>query len=158
MKSRRRQNETQIVYCHKCSVGYSVSSVTNKRGKLYCKRCGVITNFTPPEKEKTLLETIKNHRLKHPNDKISFGEKPVKNWTSREMKKIEKYRRYVTVLDEFAYKHENSPVVPAIKDMTLMLKAENSIQEMDNAWSAIKIVLQSNDDIKSFIANKKQNA
>jgi len=155
MKSRRRQNNKRLVYCYKCSIGYSISSITDERGKLYCKRCGVTTNFIPTPKPLSMKEMHKQHRERHPNDKISFGEKPVKNWTTREMKKIEKYRRFVTVLDEFTHKNENSPVVPAIKDMTLMLKAENSIQEMDNAWSAIKIVLQNNEDMKTFINNKK---
>ena len=158
MKSRRRQNNTKIIYCYKCSIGYSISPITDERGKLYCKRCGVVTNFEPTPKTLTMKEMHKRHRERHPNDKISFGEKPVKNWTTREMKKIEKYRRFVTVLDDFTNRCKESPVVPAIRDMTLMLKAENSIQEMDNAWSAIKIVLQSNNDMKSFIANKKQNA
>jgi isocitrate lyase len=138
-------------------MGFAVSSISSDKGSFYCRRCGMVVSFEPTPKPLTMKEMHKKHREMHPNDKISFGEKPVKNWTTREMKKIEKYRRYVTVLNEFAYKHENSPVIPAIKDMTLMLKAENSIQEMDNAWSAIKIVLQSNEDIKSFIANKKQN-
>ena len=158
MKSRRRQKEPRIITCNKCQMSFAVSSISSDKGSFYCRRCGIVVSFEPETKDKTHLEMLNNHRERHPNDKISFGEKPVQNWTTREMKKIEKYRRYVTVLDEFAYKHGNSPVVPAIKDMTLMLKAENSIQEMDNAWSAIKIVLQSNEDIKSFIANKKQNA
>ena len=158
MRSRIRLSKAMHVVCHKCNTGYSVSSITQRKGTLKCKKCGASTSFTPISPRITMKEQIANHRKRHPNDKISFGEKPVKNWTANEMKKIEKYRRYVTVLDEFAYKNENSPVVPAIKDMTLMLKAENSIEEMDSTWSAIKIILQSNEDIKSFIADKKQNA
>lgn len=155
MKSRIRLTKAMHVVCYKCNTGYSVSSISQRKGSMYCKRCGVSTSFTPLSPKLTMKEQIENHRKRHPSDKISFGEKPVQNWTSREITRVEKYRRYVTVLDEFAYKHENSPVIPAIKDMTLMLKAENSIQEMDSAWSAIKIVLQNNEDIKTFINNKK---
>ena len=88
MKSRRRQNNTKIVYCYKCSIGYSISPVTDERGKLYCRRCGVVTNFEPTPKPLTMKEMHKRHRERHPNDKISFGEKPVKNWTTREIDEL----------------------------------------------------------------------